>query len=253
MGRPKNPKALTPAQRKSESRERKKATGIVRLTTGVEVYTADVIERVATFLKTTASKVVADLVAACRNHASNEVDAGEPSIRHVTRELNAKQVDLDLPADVHAWLTTREGMSASSVIEAVVNMQCVVLPEELVHTPDCEGTVLTASDFDNLRLLYSHPGGVAVFRTGMCALTPADDKWRICADKYDRRRNAVLDRAHARHTGTNADPYGDAHISRVVDAVNHRAMSTHIDATWERYYDAAPQKGHNAPVGEFDW
>jgi hypothetical protein len=34
--------------------------------------------------------------------------------------------------------------------------------------------------------------------------------------------------------------------------MNHRAMSVHIDATWERYYDATPQKGHNAPVSEFD-
>jgi hypothetical protein len=250
MGRPKNPKALTPAQRKAESRERKKATGIVRLQTEVEVYTAVVLERVATFLKTTASKVVVDLVADCRNHASNEVDAGEPRIKHVTRELNAKQVDLDLPADVHAWLTTREGASASSVIEMIVNMRCAVLPEELVHTPDCEGTVLTASDFDNLRLVYTHPGDPAVIRTDMYALTPADTKWRICADKYDRRRNAVLDRAHTRQP--NVDPYGDVNISRFVEAANHRAMSAHIDTTWERYYDAAPQKGHRAPVGAFD-
>lgn len=258
MGRPKNPKAMTPAQQRAKSRERKKATGSVRLQTEVEVYTADVLERAAVLLKTTMSKVVADLVAACRNkgtivnksgvvidHASN--DLGEPIIEHVTREVLAKQVDLDLPADVHAWLTTREGMSASSVIETVVNMWCFPVPEEFIGGTDSEGTEFTASDFGYLRLVYSHTCGTVVVRTGMCALTPEDVKWRYCSEKYDRRRNAVLDRAHARHAGTNADPYGDVHISRVVDGMNRRAMSVHIDATWERYYDAAPQKGRNAP------
>lgn len=270
MGRPKNPKALTPAQRKAESRERKKATGSVRLQTEVEVYTAIVIERAAVLLKTTASKVVADLVAACRNKETplketidgvvldfgrdaDGVDAGEPYIRHVAREVLARQVDLDLPADVHAWLTTREGMSASSVIETVVNMRCFLVPEEFIGASDTEGTEFTASDFDYRRLVYTHPGDTAWLRTDMCALTPEDVKWRYCSEKYDRRRNAVLDHAHAnananaRHTGVNADPYGDAYISRLVDGMNRRAMSTHIDATWERYYDAAPQKGHNAP------
>ena len=256
MGRPKNPKALTPAQRKAESRERKKATGSVRLQTEVEVYTADVLERVATLLKTTASKVVTDLVAACRNkdtprkegiegivldfgRDADGVNAGEPSIKHVTREVLARQVDLDLPADVHAWLTSREGMSASSVIETVVNMWCFIVPEEFIGASDTEGTVLTASDFNLCRLVYTHPGDTAWLRTGMCALTPEDVKWRYCAGKYDRRRNAVLDRAHTRQP--NVDPYGDVNISRFVEAANHRAMSAHIDTTWERYYDAAPQ------------
>jgi len=268
-GRPKNPNSLTPAQRKAKERERKKESGLLRLHTEVEVPTAIVLERAATVLKTTVSQVVAELVAAHRNNENGldlivgrDVDTlaldgasnlteddlmdDRPRLNYVTRDANPKQVNLDLPADVHAWVTTRKGMSAGAVVETLVNVRCFPVTERFVGHPDCEGTVLTVGDHESRRMLYAHPRVAFVFLTDMYALTPADGHaYRVSANKYERRRNTVLDFVRARFNkhGTN-DAYGDAHLNNAVEAMNRRATTVH-PSVYEGYYNAAR---YNAPI-----
>lgn len=242
VGRPKKQDALTPAQKQAAYRERKKALENVRLTTEVEIPTALILTEAATLMKSTVSKVVADLVEAFLNEDTltdmfgagadlpacdvGDVDEGIhlPRIAYVTRDANPRQVDLDLPAKVHAFVKGCKGMSAGAVIETLVNARCFPVPEKFIGGEDAFGFTLSEWDWKARRLLYNHPENDDVFLTSMYALTPEDDIYAVAATKYKRRHDINCEFARAyKVTMQNIADRDDLYINALVESMNKTA------------------------------
>ena len=252
-GRPKKQDGLTPQQRKALRREQQRmaAASILRLTTEVEVPTALLLRRVATDNKVTVSKVVSDLVEAHLSPYGNTdpglpflqsadvenlaldgeglsegelVNDNRPRLSYVTRDVNPKQVDLELPATLHAFVKGCKGMSAGAVIETLVNARCFPTPVEFVGYLDNEGTVLTNKDVESRTLIYTHPCMEGVYVSGMHALTPKDEVYALAANKYARRHDAVLSHALARQANAfNARYVDERNLDILVEAMNKTA------------------------------
>jgi len=233
MGRPKNPNALTPAQRKARERERKGE--FVRLHLEVEVYAVRAIDVIVNLTGRTRSEVVSELV------RSYESDGLPLTPAFVTRDCPAVGLDVTLMPDVAATLNSFEGWSASSVVEILVNRQYMSPTIDMVGGRLRDGHLVDRADVDSNHLFYVHPseGGIIVKST-VRGLLPSDGHdYTVSVGKYDRRRDALGRFAHAasvnRETAENAASYGNEMIDNLIRSTMN--ASSEVDHETRRRID----------------
>lgn len=272
MARPKKPDALTPAQRKAASRERKKAMNLVRFETEVEVLTLNVLRAVAEHASVTLSDVVTELVCAFREGGATfpltddpsitdpdmkgivrdvhgfafdnvgvegEATTDAPSLCWVTRDCPSQGMEVNLSPEVREFLVGFKGMSASAVIETMVNARCIPVRETFVGGEDSTHAPITKDDLAYRRLMYAHPVTYTAVLTDMYALTRGDHGFFLSANKYERRRNTVIDFVRVAQGRNAPEAYGEADLNRLVSRMNDHAATVDTSRLWERYYDAS--------------